>query len=230
MDRFERNIVAGCLVVIPVLITYWIIRFVLDMLISFGRPLLSALAGSLRPTSPELANWLLTNQFEWILAALVTLVALYVIGALTTRVIGRRLLAAFDRVVERIPFVQLVYGATRKLISTFQNAPAGEQRVVLIEFPSREMKALGLVTRTFRAADTGMELAAVYVPTTPNPTSGYMEIVPVERLVWLNWSSNDAMQFIISGGTVAPDEMVYDLRGRREAVTPIPSGEIQTAP
>jgi uncharacterized membrane protein len=108
----------------------------------------------------------------------------------------------------------MVYGAARKLIATFQNAPAGEQRVVLIEFPSAEMKALGLVTRTFRAADTGQELAAVYVPTTPNPTSGYMEIVPVERLVWLDWSSNDAMQFIISGGTVAPEAMNYERRGR----------------
>jgi uncharacterized membrane protein len=72
------------------------------------------------------------------------------------------------------------------------------------------MKALGLVTRTFRAADTGQELAAVYVPTTPNPTSGYMEIVPVERLVWLDWSINEAMQFIISGGSVAPDHITYE--------------------
>ena len=63
------------------------------------------------------------------------------------------------------------------------------------------------MTRTFRAADTGEELAAVYVPTTPNPTSGYVEIVPTARLVWLDWTANDAMSFIISGGALAPRDI-----------------------
>lgn len=215
MERFERNIVAGCLVVIPILVTYWIIRFVLEVLISFGRPLAAALAGSVRPRAPELAEFIISSQFEWLVAALLTLCALYFLGAFTTRVVGRRVLASIDWVIGRIPFVQMVYGAARKLIATFQNAPAGEQRVVLIEFPTPEMKALGLVTRVFRAADTGQEIAAVYVPTTPNPTSGYMELVPVERLVWLDWTTNDAMQFIISGGTVAPDRLNFRIGTER---------------
>ena len=66
------------------------------------------------------------------------------------------------------------------------------------------MRAVGFVTATFHAADTGEELAAVYVPTTPNPTSGYVEIVPTKRLVWLDWSVNDAMSFIVSGGAMTP--------------------------
>lgn len=217
MERFQRNVVAGFFVVIPVLITVWIVRVVLGFLIAAGDPLVRALAGSLRPTAPDLAELLVTTQFEWLLAAVLALVGLALLGALTTRVIGRRLLGAFDRLIERIPFVQMVYGAARKLLVSFQQAPAGEQRVVLIEFPSPEMKALGLVTRMFTAADTGQELAAVYVPTTPNPTSGYMEIVPVERLVWLDWNANEAMQFIVSGGTVAPETIYYSPRPRRPA-------------
>jgi uncharacterized membrane protein len=82
--------------------------------------------------------------------------------------------------------------------------------VVLIEFPSPEMKTVGFVTRTMVDTNTGQELAAVYVPTTPNPTSGYLEIVPIEKLVSTSWSIDEAMSFIISGGAVAPDSVPYE--------------------
>lgn len=221
MQRFERNIVAGCLVVIPLVVTYWIISLVLDVMVAFGRPPVNAIAGWLQPFAPDLAEMLRSSQFEWILAALVTLAALYFVGSLTTRVVGRRLIAAFDRMIARIPFVTTLYGAVRKLIATFQNTREGDQRVVLIDFPSPEMKAIGLVTRTFIDADTGLELAAVYVPTTPVPSAGFMEIVPVDRLVWLDWSLNDAMQFIISGGALAPDTIRY---GRPPPIARSPAG------
>src|SRR5262249_23363890 len=96
-----------------------------------------------------------------------------------------------------------------QLVASFQDKPSGLQRVVLIEFPSPEMKTVGIVTRVFNDAETGEEIAAVYVPTTPNPTSGYMELVPVARLVTLDWSINEAMTVIMSGGSAAPDRLNY---------------------
>lgn len=208
-ERVRRRILTGFLTVIPILITVWIVDFVLDFLISAGRPFVTAFARSVRPQFPDGAELLVTPWFQSLMAVLVALAALYALGVIATVVIGRRLLAAFDALMDRIPFVQTIYGAARKLIASFQQAPTGTQRVVLIEFPTPEMRAVGLVTRTFRAADTGQELAAVYVPTTPNPTSGFVEVVPVERLVWLDWTANEAMQFIISGGAVAPDRISY---------------------
>jgi uncharacterized membrane protein len=210
IERFRRNVLAGFLAIIPVLVTIWIVSIVLNFLIRVGRPVVSALARSIRPETPLLADLLLAPWFQSLLAVLVTLVMLAVLGALTKAVLGRRLLAIVDAVMARIPFVETIYGAARTLIKSFQGTPAGgQQRVVLIEFPSPEMKAVGLVTRIFRAADTGEELAAVYVPTTPNPTSGYLEVAPVDRLVWLDWTANEAMQFVISGGTLAPEEIRY---------------------
>lgn len=210
VERFRRNVLTGFLTIIPILVTIWIVGIVLDFLIRTGRPVVATTARSLRPESPLLADLLLADWFQSLLAALVTLIMLALLGALTKAVLGRRLLGAVDALMARIPFVQTIYGAARQLIESFQRAPTDrQQRVVLIEFPSPDMKAVGLVTRTFCAADTGQELAAVYVPTTPNPTSGYLEVVPVERLVWLDWSTNEAMQFIISGGTVAPATIRY---------------------
>jgi len=91
-----------------------------------------------------------------------------------------------------------------------QTKPEGVQRVVLIEFPHRGMRAVGLVTRTLRDDRTGAQFAAVYVPTTPNPTSGYLEIVPIERITPTDWTMDQAMAFIISGGAISPGSVRYD--------------------
>lgn len=212
-ERFRRNVLAGILAVIPIFLTIWIAIFVFDILVAMGTPLVGTLANWVRAFSPDLAELILNPTFQAILAVLIVVFLLYWLGALTKAVIGRRLLAAVDYVMAQIPLVQAIYGAARRLIESFQQAPREQQRVVLIEFPSAEMKTVGLVTSLFRASDTGQELAAVYVPTTPNPTSGYLEVVPVEKLVWLDWTTNEAMQFIMSGGTVAPPSMRYAASG-----------------
>ncbi len=111
--------------------------------------------------------------------------------------------------MHKIPLVQTVYGSVKKLIGVLQQQPEGTQRVVLIGFPSPEMKTVGFVTRQFRDEKTGQELAAVYVPTTPIPTSGYLEIVPLEHLVATDWTLDEAMTFIVSGGAVAPASVRY---------------------
>jgi uncharacterized membrane protein len=95
------------------------------------------------------------------------------------------------------------------LLEALQTKPDGTQRVVLIDFPSPEMKTIGLVTRVLKDARTGEEVAAVYVPTTPNPTSGYLEIVPVSKLTPTDWSVDQAMAFIISGGAKSPESLRF---------------------
>jgi uncharacterized membrane protein len=79
--------------------------------------------------------------------------------------------------------------------------------VVLVDFPRRGMKVVGFVTRVMIEEGTGREMAAVYIPTTPNPTGGYLELVPVEELTPTDWTMDQAMAFIISGGAVAPDTL-----------------------
>jgi len=84
--------------------------------------------------------------------------------------------------MNRIPLVQTIYGGVKKLLAALQQKPDRVQRVVLIAFPTPEMKTVGFVTRVLTDHQTGRELAAVYVPTTPNPTSGYLEIVPLDKV------------------------------------------------
>ena len=209
LAKLQRNIIAGIFIVIPIWLTVWVITFLIDLLVQFGRPVALRLARWIAPSSPNLAALFQDRDFQDFAAVLIVLTGLFLLGLVGRALIGRRLLAAFDAVMARIPLVQSIYGAARKLIQTVQTKPDGQQRVVLIEFPSPGMKAVGLVTRTFTVPATGVEIAAVYVPTTPNPSSGYVELVPATALIPLDWTVNEALTFIISGGTVAPESFAW---------------------
>lgn len=211
MQMTTRHIVAGILTIIPLAVTGWIVWFVVDMLIWLGRPAVIGLARALRPSWPDVAELLLAGWFQSLLALFVALLFLFLLGKAANAVIGRRILRMVDRMIEALPLARTIYGATQTLIRSLggDGGPSG-RRVVLIEFPNERIRAVGIVTRTFPATDEQPELAAVYVPTTPNPTSGYVEIVPTDRLTWLNWSKNDAMAFIVSGGTMSPDSITIN--------------------
>ncbi|WP_435103246.1 DUF502 domain-containing protein [Arhodomonas sp. AD133] len=208
--RLRNYLLAGVLTVIPIWITWVVFRFVVQQLSGFGRPWVTTLANVVRSYSPDTAQLMLAPAFETAVAVLLTLLGLLVLGWAATRVVGRRIIAAFDALVNRIPLVQKIYGATKALLSALQQQPESVQRVVLIEFPHRQMKTVGFVTRVLTDRETGRRIAAVYVPTTPNPTSGHLELVPVERLTATDWTLDQAMTFVMSGGTVAPDEIDYE--------------------
>lgn len=208
--HFRRYLVSGILTLIPLWVTWLVVQFVFVQLSRLGLPSVRALASRIDEDAPTLAQWLLQPWFQSLLAVLVTLMVLYFLGLLVNQVLGRKLVHLFESFVARVPGVQVVYGAVKQLIGSLQQKPDGVQRVVLIDFPSPELRAVGFVTRTFSDSGTGRELAAVYVPTTPNPTSGYLEIVPVDKLVPTDWTMDQAMNFIISGGSVSPDNVQFN--------------------
>ena len=202
--RFRRNIVAGLLAIIPLWFTYVVMSYLVNLLISAGKPTVNTFARRIRTDNMFLSDLLMAYWFQSTMALILVLITLYLLGILANAVVGRRMLYYVDKTMEYVPLAKTIYSATRTLMNSLQHDQTVRQRVVLIEFPSRDMRAIGFVTATFTASDTGEEVAAVYVPTTPNPTSGYVEIVPSRRLVWLDWSANDAMAFIVSGGSLTP--------------------------
>lgn len=206
----RRNLITGIVTVIPILVTIFVFSFFLELLSDIGRPKLVIFANAVRPLSPQLARWVL--EVPWLsstLAIALTLAMFYLLGWAMSRIVGRQMLRAVEEWLKRIPLVTTVYGSTKKLIEAFQAEGSRARRVVLIEFPHARMKAVGLVTRTFVDEETGEELAAVYVPTAPNPTGGYLEIVPTKDLVPLDWTVDEAMTFVLSGGTNAPDQIRF---------------------
>ena len=205
--RFKRYLLTGLLTFIPLWVTWLVFKFVLGMLAGIGAPLVAALLGALALVAPHTADALNMEWLNFVLALLITVVALYLLGALANRVIGQRVISAFDGLLARIPVVQTIYGGTKKLMTVLQNKPSGVQRVVLVEFPRRGMRVVGFVTRVMREDGSAREMAAVFIPTTPNPTGGYLVVLPLDELTPTDWTMDQAMAFIISGGAVAPESL-----------------------
>ncbi len=207
--HFGRYILIGFFTVAPLWVTWLVFDFLLGLLARTGSPLLRTAARAVQPVSETAAAWLANPAFQYALAAVLTLAGLYAIGLAASFVVGRRLIAYFEALVLRLPLVQTVYNATKRFLQTLRQPPVQGQRVVLISFPSPEMKTVGFITRVFRDRDTGRELAAVYVPTSPNPTSGYIEVLPLDDVVMIDWSVEEAMTFVMTGGTSSPDSVRF---------------------
>lgn len=209
MRSVGRYIIIGVITAAPLAITWFIIDFLFGQLSRIGRPWVRTVARAVAPEQPLLAVWLQNETFLSILAATTILAALWALGWMTTRVVGRRLIGVFEALIGMIPFVDKIYQATKRFLTVAGSSPDGERRVVLINFPSPEMKTIGLITRALRDKETGEELAAVYVPTSPNPTSGYIEIVPMRDVTFTDWTFDQAMSFVVTGGSNAPETISY---------------------
>ena len=207
----KRLFLAGLLTLLPIWLTWVVVKFVFVLLSDTSRPLIGPLLASVAAGHPGM-SWLAEPWVQTAIALVATIVVIMVSGFMAQRVVGQTLLGWFEGLVKRIPLANTIYGSARQLLDILQTKPDGTQRVVLIDFPHKEMKTLGFVTKVMREEHTGRELAAVYVPTTPNPTSGYLEIVPVEKMTPTDWTVDQAMSFIISGGAVSPDIIPFTPR------------------
>jgi len=207
--RLQRLFLTGLLTLLPIWLTWVVVKFVFVLLSDLSKPWVQPLARGIAQSDPRMLGWFDDPWVQTAIALLATLLVILAVGWLARRVVGQRLLRWFEAVIARIPLASTIYGSARKLLDILQTQPDGTQRVVLIDFPHNEMKSIGFVTRVVREQGTGRELAAVYVPTTPNPTSGYLEIVPVEKMTPTDWTVDQAMSFIISGGAVSPDTIPF---------------------
>ena len=194
VGHFQRTLAAGILVMLPIGITALVLKFIFDLLTPILQPLTDLLPG------PDL--------YGTGLVAL--LILIYVIGLVAAFVVGRRLIGFAHRAMEVIPLVKGIYSTTRTAIDLLSNGNRangvnGTDRysgVVLIEFPRPGIRSIGLVTSQMYDAE-GQEVLAVFVPTTPIPSSGYLVIVPTSQITRLDMSVEEAMTVVVSGGILS---------------------------
>ena len=206
--NFQSNLIAGLLTVTPLIVVWLVFDFFLTTLSEWGHPLAVELTVFLDSHFPALQPWLDNDAVRYAIGVVVALLVLYSIGALASRVVGQQLILLLENLIARVPGVQLVYSAAKKLVDVLRQKPGNQgHRVVLLDFPSEGLKAFGFVMRTFPDARTGEDLAAVYVPTAPNPTSGYLQIVPLARVIQTDIQGDQAMTMILSGGAMTPNHI-----------------------
>jgi uncharacterized membrane protein len=203
LRSLQRNILAGIITIGPLFVTYLIFSFLLGSLAKAGLPVVQLFAA----VFPE--NWLNQPWLQSTLAILLTLVVLYVVGRVTSLVIGRQAFELFEAVLERLPFVAKIYTSVRQLLDTMMAKKETSQRVVLVDFPIPGQKSIGFLTRTMIDETTGEMLAAVLLPNAINPTSAFLQILPLSRVTETGMSMEQAMSMIMTGGAVGPDSILF---------------------
>jgi len=225
--RFIRKyFLAGLLALIPLFLTWW----VLLSLMRFSDHILQLIP---RPYRPE---ELFGHRIPG-LGLILSLIMVFVIGALAANVIGRSLMNYGERVLKNIPLLRWFYFSTKQLLETiFLKGQDSFRRSILLEYPRKGIYSLGFVTGEAKGPmDSNVPGRAftVFVPTTPNPTSGYLVIVPEGEVIPIPWTVDEAFRFIISAGVLTPGEEEScqgeeeEEKGRDSEVPPGPDGTPQ---
>jgi uncharacterized membrane protein len=196
-------------VILPFLVTLWVIRWLYSSLERYVIDPLAMLViwkGRWIQGEPDLPPWF-ENYAAPVIAILVAVLVLYCCGVLAHTQLRRTI----DRAFLRVPVVSQIYDAVQGVLKCFDK-PGGQpspQRVVLVSFPHHGMRLPAIVTSTSRDVATGKMLLCVYVPTAPVPGSGFVLIVPEEEAFELNWDLQQTLQAIFSGGLTAPPNVTY---------------------
>jgi uncharacterized membrane protein len=206
LRSLQRNILAGLITVGPLFVTWLVFSFLLDKLARAGQPLVYGVQTMFS------AAWMKQPWAHSALAVVLTLLVLYVLGMLTSLVIGRQALGLFESVLERLPVVAKVYSSVRQLLDSMMAKKDASQRVVLVDFPIAGQKSIGFLTRTIVDSNTGEELAAVLLPNAINPTSAFLQLLPMSRVTMTDLSMEQAMSMLLTGGAVAPERMAFTER------------------
>lgn len=207
MRHLQRNILAGVITIGPLVATYLIFSFLLETLAKAGLPIVRLF------TAIFPFDWFDSPWVQSFLAIVLTLVVLYIVGRVTSLVVGRQAFGLFESALERLPFVAKVYTSVRQLLDTMMAKKDTSQRVVLIDFPISGQKSIGFLTRTLSDSTSGKPLAAVLVPNAINPTSAFLQILPMDRVIETDLTMEQAMSMVMTGGAVGPETIQYSRGG-----------------
>jgi len=145
------------------------------------------------------------------LGLVVVLLFLIIVGMLTTNFLGRFFIKIGENILDRVPVIRSLYGATKQIFETvFANQSEAFREVVMIEYPRKDMWVIGFLTGRSKGEvqeQTKADVVNIFVPTTPNPTSGFLLFVPEKDVKKLNMSVEEGIKLVVSAGIVAPDQL-----------------------
>jgi len=207
LGRLRQRFLTGLVIVLPMVITVWLLGILFRIVHGISTPTILRILNAFRV--PLVDEPTFANYMAPLIGMLTTLGFILLVGVLTTNFLGRQLVEAFDRLMLRIPLIKGIYGGARQLLNAFSKPTSEFRRVVAVEYPRPGVYTVGFVTRenvTLRsAADKKMPgHTLVFLPTSPNPTSGWLAALPEDDVIPLDLSIEDGLKLIVSGGLVTP--------------------------
>ena len=191
--KFRNYFFTGVVVLIPIGITLYFTLFLINISSKF-------LPKEINP------NHYLPYDIPGV-EIVISIFLITFIGWLSLSFIGRKLLEILNNILKRIPILRTIYSALSQMTETFTKGESGKKNVVLIEYPRKGMWAVGFATKDNTgeiSTKTKKNLVNVFIPTTPNPTSGFLLMFPKEEVIYLDMTFEEASKFIVSAGTSDP--------------------------
>ena len=194
LAKIRNNFIAGVVVLIPIGITIYLTI----LLVSVSSKILP------KEINPD-------NYLPYDIPGVELLIAVFLItfiGWLSLSFLGKKMLNVFENILQKIPIIRTIYSAISQMTETFTKSEKGKKNVVLIEYPRKGSWAVGFATKKNTgeiSEKTNKKLINVFVPTTPNPTSGFLLMFPEDEVIYLDLTFEEASKFIVSAGTSNPD-------------------------
>lgn len=195
-----RNIfIAGILSLLPFVITVYLLYFLYDIIISNAMPLVKQIARQY--------NFDFSEYVFQIATLVIVILLIFLIGILTKMYFGKILIKILDNIIAKIPVARSTYNATKQVVDSFKNSTGSSfSKVVLVEFPRRDMWMIAFLVRDsldfMESASTKEESCNVFIPTAPNPTSGFVAVVPKKDIRELDISVEEGIKFVLSVGII----------------------------
>lgn len=195
-----RNIfIAGILSLLPFVITVYLLYFLYNIIISNAMPLVKQIARQY--------NFDFSEYVFQIVTLIIVIIIIFLIGILTKMYFGKILIKFLDNIIAKIPVARSIYNATKQVVDSFKNSTGSSfSKVVLVEFPRRDMWMIAFLVRDsldfMESASTKEESCNVFIPTAPNPTSGFVAVVPKKDIRELDISVEEGIKFVLSVGII----------------------------
>jgi uncharacterized membrane protein len=195
-------------IVLPLLVTIWMLRILFNLVHGVSTPFILRILRLVH--APLVDDPAFSGYIAPLIGVAATLLLIVLVGMSTANFLGQRIVRAFDRLMLRIPLIKAIYGAARQLLDALGSKNSNFQRVVMVEYPRTGVYTIGFLAQqnaTLVESGKGGAIAGhslVFLPTTPNPTSGWLAAVPDREVIPLDMSIEDGIKTIVSGGLVVP--------------------------
>ncbi len=203
IETIKKSFFAGIIVIIPIGLTVYVLRAVFDMSLAVGGKIAEPLK---RIVDDAFPGFDLLASISGLLLVILTLI---IIGFLARNVAGRRVVQWIDNLFKRIPLISMVYTTTKQIIESFSGGKENSfSKVVFVEYPRKGVWTLGFVTKETKN-DNNQRFYNLFVPTTPNPTSGFFLIIPIDDVKETDINVEEGFQMIVSSGMVSGDKTPF---------------------
>jgi len=198
--KLRGHLFAGVLITLPLGLTVWAFVWAFNEIDGWLQPIIERIFGY---TIPGVGFG-------------ITLVGIYLVGVIASNVFGRKLIGYGESALGRIPVARYLYNGTRQILQSFSTpADTGFMQVVLAEFPRKGTRTIGFITNEV-PDESGRKLLNVFIPTAPNPTSGFLQILREEEIIRTDISVDAALKMVVSGGRMSPQEVQDKLLAAEE--------------